>query len=199
MAAYGLPKAMYHAQCLSFHMCGAPGITDAGSDVDRSAGIAHAQTLVREAGYNNEKTVFVIPSCPHCWIRPAWSLRPDAPGGCECRFPHLWLCDGRRTPQQPGACRERPVERRVIRLEQYRHDESASDPTISNNCTDSYPGWYCDPKLTLLLMQYPETGDPANRKQLEAQIQADFRSNVNLVSAGQFSKPIAYWLDLKGG
>jgi peptide/nickel transport system substrate-binding protein len=73
-----------------------------------------------------------------------------------------------------------------------------SDPTVSNNCTENYPGWYCDPKLTELLRQYSETYDPVQRKQLEGQIQVEFHSNVNLVLAGQFSAPMAYRSDLKG-
>jgi peptide/nickel transport system substrate-binding protein len=43
-----------------------------------------------------------------------------------------------------------------------------------------------------------EQYDPAQRKQLEAQIQAAFHGKVNLVLAGQFSAPIAYRSDLKG-
>jgi peptide/nickel transport system substrate-binding protein len=50
----------------------------------------------------------------------------------------------------------------------------------------------------LLLRQYSETDDPAHRKQLEAQIQAEFHSNVNLVLAGQFSAPMAYRSNLQG-
>jgi peptide/nickel transport system substrate-binding protein len=73
-----------------------------------------------------------------------------------------------------------------------------SDPTVSNNCTENYPGWYCDPKLTDLLRHYSETDDPEQRKELEAQIQAEFHSNVNLVLAGQFAAPMAYRSDLKG-
>jgi peptide/nickel transport system substrate-binding protein len=59
MAAYGLPKTMYQAQCLSIYMCDAPGTTDAGTDVYKSTGIERAKALLKEAGYNNEKVVFL--------------------------------------------------------------------------------------------------------------------------------------------
>jgi peptide/nickel transport system substrate-binding protein len=73
-----------------------------------------------------------------------------------------------------------------------------SDPTVSYNCSQSNPGWYCDPKMTDLLKRYSETTDAAQRKQLEADIQAEFHQNVNLVLAGQFSAPMAYRSNLKG-
>jgi peptide/nickel transport system substrate-binding protein len=73
-----------------------------------------------------------------------------------------------------------------------------SDPLVSNNCSDHDPGWYCDPAMTDLLHRYSEAATEAQRRDLAAQIQAEFHSNVNYVLGGQFSAPAAYRSNLHG-
>jgi peptide/nickel transport system substrate-binding protein len=73
-----------------------------------------------------------------------------------------------------------------------------SDSAVSYNCSDSNPGWFCDPHMTDLLRRYSETPAPAERKSLEAEIQTAFHTNVNYILAGQFFAPRAYRSNLHG-
>ncbi|MEA2737626.1 MAG: peptide/nickel transport system substrate-binding protein [Acetobacteraceae bacterium] len=199
MAAYGLPKSMYQTQCLSIYMCDAPGTTDAGTEVYKSAGIERAKALLKEASYNNEKVVF-LHAATSALLDPVGLVVADQMrrAGFNVDFrtsDYATVAERRRSraPVEGGGWSVAPIVWNGIDLV-----NPLSDPTVSNNCTDNYPGWYCDPKLTELLRQYSETEDPGQRTQLEAQIQAEFHSNVNLVLAGQFSAPMAYRSDLKG-
>jgi len=199
MAAYGLPKTMYHAQCLSIYMCDAPGTTDAGTEVYKSAGIERAKALLKQAGYNNQKVVF-LHAATSALLDPVGLVVADQMrrAGFNVDFrtsDYATVAERRRSraPVEDGGWSVAPIVWNGIDLV-----NPLSDPTVSNNCTDNYPGWYCDPKLTTLLRQYSEVDDPAQRKQLESEIQAEFHSNVNLVLAGQFSAPMAYRSDLKG-
>lgn len=199
MAAYGLPKTMYQSRCLSIYMCNAPGTTDAGTEAYKSAGIEHAKALLKAAGYNNEKVVF-LHAATSALLDPVGLVVADQMrrAGFNVDFrtsDYATVAERRRSraPVESGGWSVAPIVWNGIDL-----TNPLSNPSVSNNCTDNYPGWYCDPKLAALLQQYSEAYDPAQRKQLEAQIQAEFHSNVDVVLAGQFSAPMAYRSDLKG-
>lgn len=199
MAAYGLPKNMYQSQCLSIYMCDAPGTTDAGAEIYKSAGIEHARMLLKEAGYKNEKVVF-LHAATSALLDPVGLVVADQMqrAGFNVDFrtsDYATVAERRRSraPVENGGWSVAPIVWNGIDMV-----NPLSDPTVSNNCTENYPGWYCDPKMTDLLRQYSEISDPTQRKLLEAQIQAEFHSNVNLVLAGQFSAPMAYRSNLQG-
>ena len=73
-----------------------------------------------------------------------------------------------------------------------------SDPAITNNCAQFYPGWYCDPPQTDLLKRYAVATGEDERKSLAAQLQIAFHKNVNMVLCGQFSAPAALRSNLQG-
>jgi peptide/nickel transport system substrate-binding protein len=73
-----------------------------------------------------------------------------------------------------------------------------SNPAVTNNCAETYPGWYCDPEQTYLLRRYSTATGEDERKSLAAQLQAAFHKNVNMVLGGQFSAPAALRSNLKG-
>ena len=198
MAAYGLSKDMYQSQCLSIYMCDAPGTTDAGTDVYKSAGIEHARALLAEAGYKNEKVVF-LHAATSALLDPVGLVVADQMrrAGFNVDFrtsDYATVAERRRSraPVENGGWSVAPIVWNGIDMV-----NPLSDPAVSSNCTEN-PGWYCDPKMTGLLRQYSETDDATKQKQIEAQIQAEFHSNVNLVLAGQFSAPMAYRSDLRG-
>jgi peptide/nickel transport system substrate-binding protein len=193
MAAYGLPKNMYQTRCLSIYMCNAPGTTDAGTDFSKSAGIERARMLLKEAGYNNEKVVF-LHAATSALLDPVGLVVADQmrQAGFNVDFrtsDYATVAERRRSraPVENGGWSVAPIVWNGIDMV-----NPLSDPTVSYNCTENNPGWYCDPTMTALLQRYSESDDPAQRKQLEAQIQTEFHSNVNLVLAGQFSAPMAY-------
>jgi peptide/nickel transport system substrate-binding protein len=199
MAGMGLPEDMYLSRCLSIYMCDSPNSTDAGSDVYRSAGIEQAKKLLQQAGYRNEPVVFLHASTS-ALLDPVGLITSDqmrrAGFNVDVHTSDFTTIDQRRrsrAPVEQGGWSVVPIVWNGIDLV-----NPLSDPAVSYNCSESNPGWYCDAKMTELLRRYSASFDAAERKDLAAQIQAEFHDNVNYVIAGQFSAPRAYRADLHG-
>jgi peptide/nickel transport system substrate-binding protein len=199
MAAYGLPSDMYKPECFSIYMCDAPGTTDAGTQLLKAAGTEQAKALLKAAGYHNERVV-LLHAATSALLNPVGLVVADqmrrAGFNVDVRTSDYATVAARRLSKAPvddGGWSISPIVWNGIDMV-----NPLSDPTVSNNCNDTNPGWYCDPKMTKLLQQYSETVDPQQRKDLEAAIQADFHDNVDLVLVGQFSAPMVYRSDLQG-
>ena len=199
MAGMGLPSSMYLPRCLSIYMCGTPNTTDAGADMYQSVGIDRARALLKEAGYRGEPVVFLHASTS-ALLDPVGLITADqmrqAGFNVDLRTSDFATVAARRRSRAPvdqGGWSVIPSVWNGIDMV-----NPLSDPAVSYNCSDSNPGWYCDPKMTDLLRQYSETFDPPQRKALEAAIQVAFHENVNTVLAGQFSAPRAYRSNLQG-
>jgi peptide/nickel transport system substrate-binding protein len=199
MAGMGLPKSMYLPQCLSIYMCDAPGSSDAGTDVYRSAGIERARQLLKQAGYHDEPVVF-LHAASSALLNPVGLIVADqmrrAGFNVDFRSSDFATVAQRRrsrAPVEEGGWSVVPIVWNGIDMV-----NPLADPAVSYNCSESNPGWYCDAKLTDLLRRYSESLDAAEQKDLAAQIQAEFHANVNYVLAGQFSAPMAYRSELRG-
>ncbi len=199
MAAYGLPDGMSLSRCLSIYMCNAPASSDAGAEFYRNTGIERAKALLKEAGYNNEKVVF-LHAASSALLNPVGLVVADqirrAGFNVDFRSSDFATVAERRRSKAPvenGGWSIVPIVWNGIDLV-----NPLADPAVSYNCSDSNPGWYCSERMATLLRRYSETYDAAEQKDLSGQIQAEFHGNVNLVIAGQFSAPMAYRADLKG-
>jgi len=199
MAGMGLPEDMYLPRCLSIYMCDSSNTTDAGTEVYRSAGIEQAKKLLQQAGYHNEPVVFLHASTS-ALLDPVGLITADqmrqAGFNVDVRTSDFTTIDQRRrsrAPVEQGGWSVVPIVWNGIDLV-----NPLSDPAVSYNCSESNPGWYCDARMTDLLRRYSASFDAAERKDLAAQIQAEFHANVNYVIAGQFSAPRAYRSDLHG-
>jgi len=199
MAGMGLPPDMYERQCFSIYMCGTPGSSDAGTEVFRSAGPERARALLKEAGYKGEPVVLLHASTS-AMLNPVGLIAADqmrqAGFNVDVRTSDYATVAERRRSKAPvagGGWSVVPVIWNGIDL-----INPLADPTVSYNCSESNPGWYCDAAMTDLLRDYSATHDIARQKELADRIQAEFHSNVNVVLAGQFSAPRAYRSDLRG-
>ncbi len=199
MAGMGLPSDMYVPRCLSIYMCGTPGSTDAGTDAFRSAGIERAKGLLKEARYKGEPVVLLHASTS-AMLNPVGLIAADqmrqAGFNVDVRTSDFATVAERRRSKAPvaqGGWSVVPIVWNGIDM-----INPLSDPAVSYNCSESNPGWYCDPAMTDLLREFSATHDPARQKELAGMIQAEFHSYVNVVLAGQFSAPRAYRSDLKG-
>ncbi len=199
MAAFGLPANMYLPRCLSIYMCNAPGTTDAGTEVYRSAGIERAKALLKEAGYHNEPVVF-LHAASSALLNPVGLVVADqmrqAGFNVDVRTSDFATVADRRRSRaavENGGWSVVPIVWNGIDMV-----NPLADPAVSYNCSESNPGWYCDTRMTELLRRYSETYDPATQQELAGEIQAEFHANVNYVLAGQFSAPMAYRANLRG-
>lgn len=199
MAALGLPSDMCLPRCYSIYMCDAPGITDAGTAVFRSAGIERARALLREAGYHNEPVV-LLHAASSALLNPIGLVVADKirqagfnVDGQTSDFATVAQRRQSRAPVGEGGWSIVPIVWNGIDLV-----NPLSDPAVSANCTQYNPGWYCDAQTTDLLHQYSEAATDDQRRSLAAQLQEAFHRNVDYVLGGQFSAPSAYRSDLHG-
>ena len=190
VAGIGLPPSMYLPHCYSIYMCNAPGTSDAGTETYRSAGIERARALLKEAGYKNEPVVFLHASTSAI-LNPVGLVVADqmkrAGFNVDVRTSDFaTVAEKRRNrgPVEAGGWSVIPIVWNGVDMV-----NPLSDPAVSYNCSDSNPSWYCDAKLTDLLHRYSETTEPAARKDLADQIQAEFHRNVDYVLAGPVLRP----------
>jgi peptide/nickel transport system substrate-binding protein len=199
LTSLGGTPDMYLKQCESIYMCDSPGTTDAGTEVYKTAGIGRAKQLLKEGGYNNEKVTL---------LHAQTSLLLNAPNlvyadqmrkagfNVDVQTSDFATVAQRRMSKAPvdqGGWSTMGIIWNGIDLVQ-----PMSNPAITNNCAQYYPGWYCNPAQTELLRRYTVATNPDEQKTLAAQLQAAFHANVNMVLGGQFSAPPAYRANLKG-
>jgi peptide/nickel transport system substrate-binding protein len=199
LASLGLPPDMYLNQCESIYMCDAPGTTDAGTEVYKTAGIEHARALLKEAGYNNEPVVLLHAATSALLNNPGLvyaDLMKKAGFNVDVRTSDFATVAQKRMLKDPvseGGWSAVAVVSNGIDLL-----NPLANPTVTNNCAEHYPGWYCDPVQSDLLRRYSIATGEDDRKALAAQLQAAFHKNVNMVLGGQFSAPAALRANLHG-
>jgi peptide/nickel transport system substrate-binding protein len=192
LASLGLPPDMYLKQCESIYMCDAPGTTDAGTEIYKSVGLDRARALLKDSGYNSEPVAFLHASTSALLNGPGLvyaDLMKKAGFNVDLRTSDFATVAQRRMNKGPvsdGGWSAMAIVWNGIDLV-----NPLSDPAITNNCAEHYPGWYCDPAQTDLLRRYSTATGEEDRKALAAQLQAAFHKNVNMVLGGQFSAPAA--------
>jgi peptide/nickel transport system substrate-binding protein len=199
LSSLGASPDMYLKQCESIYMCDSPGTSDAGTDVYKTAGTERAKQLLKEGGYNNERVVL---------LHAQTSLLLNAPNlvyadqmrkagfNVDVQTSDFATVAQRRTSQAPvdqGGWSTMGIIWNGIDLV-----NPLSDPAVTNNCAETYPGWYCDPAQSDLLRRFSVATAADERKSLADQLQAAFHRNVNMVLGGQFSAPAAYRSNLHG-
>lgn len=198
MAGTGLPGDLVLQECLTIHACDSPAATEAGTEALRERGAEQARALLRKAGYNNERVVFLHPTASAIFNPvAAAAIEQLRRAGFNV---DEWTSDWASVAQR-RLSRE-PVERSgwsAVTVVWPGID--LFDPMVNSvtayNCRN-YPGWFCDEEMKALLERYAAEGDQPRRRELAAGIQRRFHENVNFVIAGQLSMPQAYRADLRG-
>ena len=194
VTAVGLPDDLVTPFCGSIYMCNAPGSTDAGTDVLKSAGAERARQLLKESGYAGEPVV-VFHSRTSALLNPmglvvAAQLRR---AGFNVQVETRDSATMQQRRLQRTGWSIVPVVINGIDLM-----NPLASPVVSGNCFDTAPGWYCDPKMTDLLQRYAVAGEPGEQRRLADQIQVAFHDNVNYIIAGQVAAPSAWRSSLTG-
>jgi peptide/nickel transport system substrate-binding protein len=199
VAALGLPADMVRERCLTLYMCGGRYETEAGAEPLRQASPERARTLLREAGYGNERVV-VLHARDSALIDPIAMVAID-----QMRRAGFNL-DVRSTDWSTVAqlrTRREPVEQggwSVVPLvwTGFDMENPIVNPAMVYNCANAYPGWWCDEEQVPLLQRFAAEGDAAKRRELAAELQARAHENVSVVILGQYASPAVYRADLKG-
>jgi peptide/nickel transport system substrate-binding protein len=198
MAAMGLPADLYVPDCTSILTCNSPSFIPATHPNLALRGVERARTLLREAGYANERVIFMHPT-DSVNLSPVASMAMQQlrrAGFNVEEYASDWATVAarrlNREPIERGGWNAMPLIWPGVDL---------FSPIVfagtAFNCR-AYPGWFCDEPMRDLLVTYTETRDPARRRELATAIQDRFHENVNLIIAGQMSVPQAHRADLQG-
>ncbi len=199
MAGVGLPRGMYMEQCLSVYMCDATYSTEAGADRFRRPSAERAREMLRAAGYNNERVV-ILHSGDSALISPVSLVAIE-----QLRRAGFNV-DVRSTDWSSVAqmrLNRNPVEQNgwsVVPLvwTGFDMENPLANPAVAYSCTNSYPGWWCDPARTPMLQEFAAEFDPARRREIAARMQQSVHDNVSIIILGQFAGPAAYRANLQG-
>jgi len=199
VAGLGLPRSMTMEYCPTIYSCGAPFETDAGAEGLRSFSLDRARAALRESGYNNERVV-VLHSLDSALINPitlvlAEQMRRVGFNVDMASHDFSTLAQRRlnREPVECGGWSVMPVV-----WAGYDLANPLANYAVAYNCTNNYPGWYCDQDMTPLMQAFAAEADPARQRELAARIQARVRHNAGIIFAGQFSAPAVYRANLRG-
>ena len=198
VSVHGLPEAMTQKWCQSVYLCGTPLASEAGADALRDPSIEKAKALLKQAGYNNERVVF-LQAADSALINPMALVVIDRlkKAGFNVDIQTLdWA-----TVAQRWLSKE-PVERggwslTAVVYTGFDMANPLSNPGIGYNCTGAAPWLYCDEATTPLLKQYEAERDPAKRKEIAQQLQVRALANANFPLTGQFSSPAVWRAELK--
>ncbi|WP_165943215.1 ABC transporter substrate-binding protein [Roseicella aquatilis] len=199
MAAMGLPDDLVVPWCGSIYMCNAPGSTEAGTEPLRAAGPERARALLKESGYKGEPVVFLHAQAS-ALLNPIGLVVADqmrrAGFNVDLRSSDYATVAQRRlsrAPVEQGGWSVAPIVLNGIDAV-----NPLSNPLVAYNCSEVWPGWYCDPPTSRLLAEFSEAATPATRRALADRLQAAVHENVNFVLAGQFAGPPAWRSNLRG-
>jgi peptide/nickel transport system substrate-binding protein len=193
MAGLGLPGDMTMPFCQSIFMCGGPYASDAGTAPLRDTSIERARELLREAGYAGQRTV-LLHSTDSALINPMALVLIDRMRRAGFNL-DVVATDFSSVAQR--RLNHEPVERggwSVVPVVWTGYDlvNPLAHYGTAYNCSNAYPGRYCDPELTPIMERFAAETDPAHRRELAAEMQARVHGQAMMGFMGQFSVPAAY-------
>jgi peptide/nickel transport system substrate-binding protein len=198
-AAVGNPNL--YRKCFAYFMCGSPNETDIGSEPYRAPEIERAKALLKEAGYNGETIVLMMPSqaeLPVIFGAAQYLAQVLAEAGVKVETVVLdWASFVARR-----AKKDAPADGG---WNLFVSIEGGPDPAIpvlnywfNSTCGASAQGWPCDQKLEELSTAYSLERDPDKRRQLVDQIQTRAYEYLPQILLGQYLQPIITRANVEG-
>jgi peptide/nickel transport system substrate-binding protein len=185
--------------CTAMFMCGTPYTSDRGGDAIARPSLERARALLREAGYNNERVVLLHP-LDSALLNPFGlvlidrmkraGFNLDIQGSDWSSIAQRWV---QRQPLDRGGWSVVPVVYTGFDMA-----DPLSNLGIGFNCTDNQPWGYCEASMTPLIERFEAESDPAQRRQLAAELNRVAIDRATFPIAGQFRAPAAWRAELRG-
>ncbi len=199
LASLGLPQQMRYGFCASIFMCGWPLASEAGVPPLRAATIEQARTTLRASGYNNEPVV-LLHSMDSTILNPTSLVIADR---LRLAGFNVQVASADYSTQAQRRNSLEPIERggwnvMPVVFTGYDMVNPIANYAVAYNCTNNYPGRYCDPSLTPVMEAFEREADPAKRRELAAQMQQHVHEAGLMGFYGQFYLPAAHRADIEG-
>jgi peptide/nickel transport system substrate-binding protein len=199
LQAAGIRPSEQVPYCPAYFMCGTPLESAAGAKGLKEVDIARARQLLKEAGYDGRKVVFLnatdLPINNAATLTIAQNM---ARAGIDVDTPAMdWATltqrRGKQTPPSEGGWNLFITVANAL---------DAGNPLtnlyLASPCTGGLPGWPCDEKLESLRRAWWETADPAQRRVLLDEVQARAFEVLPYINGGQFRTLTAFRSNVVG-
>ena len=199
IAAEGVPPDYARPDCLSVYVCGTFYASETGTEPMRDTSIARSRELLRQAGYNGERVVFLQPG-DSALINPIGlvmidrlrqaGFNLDVVTSDWSSHAQRWI---QRQPLNQGGWSLIPVIYTGFDLA-----NPLSNPGIGYNCTNNQPWGYCIPEMTPVIERFEAESDPARRREIAGELQRISIDNAIFPISGQFASPAVWRAELRG-
>jgi peptide/nickel transport system substrate-binding protein len=199
LAGAGFPAELAQPGCLSLFMCGTTFSSERGADVIRAPSLDRARSLLREAGYNNERVVVMLPA-DSILLNPFGlvlidrmkraGFNVDVQAQDWSSIAQRWV---QREPLDRGGWNVVPVVYTGFDMA-----DPLSNLGTGYNCSGNQPWGYCSEAMKPLIERFEAESDLEKRRAIAAEIQEAAIADVTFPIAGQFRRPAAWRAELRG-
>jgi peptide/nickel transport system substrate-binding protein len=196
-AAIGDPK--FWRRCAAFFICGGPWESEAGAAPYKTQDFEKAKRLLQEAGYDGRPVVLLDPTdipLLHAATLVTRELLTKAGVKVDLQAMDWSTLISRRAEKKP------PAEGGWNLFHTWAVAADMFSPAINaalaSDCDKAWFGWPCSEAIERLKAEWARTLDPAQKKQLADEIQAQAYEEVPYVPWGQWFLPSAYRSYVKG-
>ena len=199
LQAIGIRLSEQVPYCPAYFMCGSPLETAAGAHGLQRPEYARAKALLAEAGYNNEKIVFLDPA-DQAINHAATLAMAEAfrKGGFNMDvvttdWGSITQRRNKKDPPEQGGWNLFVTIANVL--------DGSSPLTnlyLAAPCENGLAGWPCDPKLEELRRAWWEESEPATRRTLLDQVHSRAFEVLPYINAGQFRTLTAFRSNIEG-
>ena len=199
LQAAGIRPSEQVPYCPAYFMCGTPLETAAGAKGLRVVDIDKAKALLKAAGYNGERVVFMnatdLPVNNAATLAIAENMKR---AGINVDLPSMdWATltqrRGKREPIDQGGWNLFITVANVLDV-----GNPLTDLYLASPCTGGLPGWPCDAKLDELRQAWADAVDPGKRRALLDAVQTRAYEVLPYINGGQFRMLTAFRTNVTG-
>ena len=199
LQAIGVPPSEQVPYCPAYFLCGTPLESAAGAEGLREINIERARTLLREAGYNGERVVFLNaadwPANNAVVLTMAENMRRAGLNMDVIATDWATVTQrrNRREPVEQGGWNLFVTIANVL---------DAQNPLVNvylaSTCEAAPAGWPCDAELERLRAAWWEESDPAKRQVILEQLHAQAYRVLPYINGGQYRVLTAHRANIEG-
>ncbi|MBU8546782.1 ABC transporter substrate-binding protein [Roseomonas sp. ROY-5-3] len=197
--AVGVRPSEQVPYCPAYFFCNTPLQSDAGAEGLRAENLDRARALLREAGYANQRVVFM--NAADSPINNAATLTMAAAfqrGGLTMDVPSMdWATvtqrRNRREPVEQGGWNMFVTVANVL-----DGQNPLTNLYLASPCEGGLTGWPCDAELEALRRSWWEENDAAKRQEILHRVHARAYRVLPYINAGQFRTLAAHRSNIEG-
>jgi peptide/nickel transport system substrate-binding protein len=199
LQAAGIQPAQQVPYCGAYFLCGTPLATEAGAKGMRAVDIPRAKELLRQAGYDGGRVVFLdatdLPVNHAATLAIAANMQR---AGINVDTPAMdWATLTQRRGKREGVA-QGGWNLFITVANVLDSGSPLTDLYLATPCQGGLPGWPCDAKLEELRAAWADETDPAKQRALLDDVQKRAYEVLPYINGGQFRTLTAFRANITG-